>query len=97
MSHRHIDVRYVAKLARLELTDLEVSEFQPQIEAILGHAESLSRLDTSQVANPDSAPVRFGKMRDDVPQPGLSVDAVILNAPDHSQGQIRVPKVVTEA
>ena len=36
MSHRHIDVRYVANLARLELTADEVATFQPQLEAILG-------------------------------------------------------------
>lgn len=94
MSHRHIDVRYVANLARLELTDAEVATFQPQLEAILGYVETLSKLDVSGIDA--SAPV-FGRMRDDTPHQSLTVEAVLQNAPDQAQGQIRVPKVVTDA
>ena len=49
MPHSHIDVRYVANLARLELTPEEVATFQPQLEAILHHAEALSKLDVSGI------------------------------------------------
>jgi aspartyl-tRNA(Asn)/glutamyl-tRNA(Gln) amidotransferase subunit C len=97
MSHSHIDVRYVANLARLELSDDEVAVFQPQLEAILRQAEALTRLDVSGIeptAHP--APV-FGRMRDDVPHESLPSAAVLQNAPDQAQGQIRVPKVVTDA
>jgi aspartyl-tRNA(Asn)/glutamyl-tRNA(Gln) amidotransferase subunit C len=97
MPHSHIDVRYVANLARLELSDDEVAVFQPQLEAILRQAEALTRLDVSGIeptAHP--APV-FGRMRDDVPHESLPSAAVLQNAPDQAQGQIRVPKVVTDA
>ncbi len=97
MPHRHIDVRYVAKLARLELSDKEVATFQPQLEAILHHAEALSKLEVTGIeptAHP--APV-FGRMRADIPHQSLPPAAVLQNAPDQSQGQIRVPKVVTDA
>ena len=97
MSHSHIDVRYVANLARLELSDEEVATFQPQLEAILRHVESLANLDVSDIeptAHPE--PV-FDRMRDDTPHPGLTPVAVLQNAPDQAQGQIRVPKVVTDA
>ena len=97
MSHSHIDVRYVANLARLELTEEEVAIFQPQLEAILQHAEALSKLDVSGIdptAHP--APV-FGRMRDDSPHDSLPSASVLQNAPDQAQGQIRVPKVVTDA
>lgn len=97
MPHSHIDVRYVANLARLELTDAEVTTFQPQLEAILGHAEALSKLDVTGIeptAHP--APV-FGRMREDIPHESLTPAAVLQNAPDQAQGQIRVPKVVTDA
>jgi aspartyl-tRNA(Asn)/glutamyl-tRNA(Gln) amidotransferase subunit C len=97
MSHRHIDVRYVANLARLELTDAEVATFQPQLESILGYVESLSKLDVSKLdPSAHGIPV-FGRMREDVPQPSLSQEAMLQNAPDQAQGQIRVPKVVTDA
>lgn len=97
MSHSHIDVRYVANLARLELSDAEVAQFQPQLEAILHHAEALSQLkidDIAPTAHP--APV-YGRMRDDVAHESLPPSAVLQNAPDQAQGQIRVPKVVTDA
>jgi aspartyl-tRNA(Asn)/glutamyl-tRNA(Gln) amidotransferase subunit C len=97
MSHRHIDVRYVANLARLELTDEEVATFQPKLEAILGHVEALSKIDVSDIEATAHAAAVFGKMRDDVPHTSLAQQAVLLNAPDQAQGQIRVPKVVTDA
>lgn len=97
MSQSHIDVSYVAKLARLELTDDEVAKFQPQLEAILSHVEALTSLDVSGIdptAHP--APV-FDRMRDDSPHQSLPVEAVLQNAPDQAQSQIRVPKVVADA
>ena len=97
MSHSHIDVRYVANLARLELTDEEVATFQPQLEAILRHVESLSQLDVSGIEPTAHAGAVFGKMRDDRPHASLTAAAVLQNAPDHAQGQIRVPTVVTDA
>lgn len=97
MSHSHIDVRYVAKLARLELTDAEVATFQPQLEAILGYVETLSALDVSGIDATAHSNNVFGRMRDDTPHASLTPEAVLLNAPDQAQGQIRVPKVVTDA
>lgn len=97
MSHSHIDVRYVANLARLELTAEEVATFQPQLEAILRHVESLSRLDVSGIDPTAHSTEVFGKMRDDTPHASLTAEAVLQNAPDQAQGQIRVPKVVTDA
>ena len=97
MSHSPIDVRYVANLACLELTDAEVAEFQPQLEAILGYMETLSQLDVSGIDETAHATPVFGRMRDDVPHPSLTPEAVLQNAPDQAQGQIRVPKVVTDA
>ena len=97
MSHSHIDVRYVANLARLELSDEEVATFQPQLEAILRHAEALAKLDVTGIeptAHP--API-FGRLRLDIPHVSLNQAAVLENAPDQAQGQIRVPKVVTDA
>ena len=55
MSSPELDVRYVANLARLELSDAEVAEFQPQLEAILGYMETLSQLDVSGIAATDGA------------------------------------------
>lgn len=97
MSHRHIDVRYVANLARLELSDEEVALFQPQLEAILGHVDTLMKLDVSGIEPTAHAAPVFDRMRDDTPHESLPAAALLQNAPDQSQGQIRVPKVVTDA
>lgn len=94
MSHRLIDVRHIANLARLELSDQEVELFQSQLEEVLRHVEALAKLDVTAIdptAHP--SPV-FGRMRADVPHESLTLASVLQNAPDQAQGQIRVPKVV---
>ncbi|MEI6606768.1 MAG: Asp-tRNA(Asn)/Glu-tRNA(Gln) amidotransferase subunit GatC [Verrucomicrobiota bacterium] len=97
MPQPHIDVRYVARLARLELSDAEIATFQPQLVAILGHVETLSQLDVDGIeASAHAVPV-FGRMRADVPLTSLPLSAVLQNAPDQFQGQFRVPKVVADA
>ena len=97
MSQPAIDVRYVANLARLELSEDEIAKFQPQLEKILGHVETLTALDVSGVEATSYSADIFGRMRDDVPHESLAREAVLQNAPDQAQGQIRVPKVVADA
>lgn len=97
MSQPAIDVRYVANLARLELSDEEIAKFQPQLEKILGHVETLTALNVDDIEPTSYSASIFGRMRDDVPHESLSPEAVLQNAPDQAQGQIRVPKVVADA
>ncbi len=97
MATEHIDVRYVAGLARLELNEEECAVFQRQLEAILGHVESLSALDVSGI-EPTSYPAPvYDVMREDEPRESLPQAAVLANAPDQAQQQIRVPKVIADA
>lgn len=97
MPHSHIDVRYVANLARLELTEAEVATFQSQLEAILRQVDAIAGLDTSGIEPTAHPSPVFGRMRDDAPHQSLPPAAVLQNAPDQAQGQIRVPKVVADA
>ena len=97
MAHPSIDVRYVAGLARLELTEEELSTFGRQLDAILGHMEKIGELDVEGIeptAHP--APV-FDRMDPDQPAPGLDQADLLANAPDQASGQVRVPKVVADA
>lgn len=96
MSNDHIDVRYVAKLARLDLTEAEATTFQKQLESIMKHVESLSEVDLPDDLEIDDNSL-LGMMRDDTPEPSLPPELVLNNAPDQSQSQIRVPKVVADA
>ena len=92
-----IDVRYVAGLARLELTDAECGVFQRQLEAILGHVESLAALDVEGI-EPTSYPAPvYDVMREDIPGESLPREAILANAPDQALDQIRVPKVIADA
>lgn len=97
MPHSHIDVRYVANLARLELSDEEVATFQPQMEAILRHVDAILQVDVTGIEPTAHATPVAGRMRDDEPHESLPASAVLQNAPDQAQGQIRVPKVVGDA
>ena len=97
MATEQIDVRYVATLAQLELSDEECRTFQPQLDSILRHAESLSGLDVEGI-EPAAHPVPvYDVMREDVPGVSLPREAVLQNAPDQAQQQIRVPKVIADA
>jgi aspartyl-tRNA(Asn)/glutamyl-tRNA(Gln) amidotransferase subunit C len=96
MSQQHIDVSYVAKLARLDLTPDEVVTFQSQLDAILEHVETLSSIDLPDDLELDDHR-KLGLMRDDTPIPSLDPELVLRNAPDQSLSQIRVPKVVADA
>ena len=65
--------------------------------AILGHVATLAELDVSDIeATAHPVPV-FGPMRPDEPRESLPPQALLGNAPDQAQGQIRVPKVVADA
>ena len=96
MSHKTIEVRYVAKLARLDLTEEEATLFQSQLEAILGHVESLTAIELPDDLEDDTHS-HLAIMRSDTPRENLNPPLVLGNAPDQPQQQIRVPKVVADA
>ncbi|TDF94177.1 Asp-tRNA(Asn)/Glu-tRNA(Gln) amidotransferase subunit GatC [Paenibacillus piri] len=88
------DVEHVANLARLELSEQEKQLLTEQLNAILKYAEKLNELDTDNV-EPTSHPVPLvNVMREDAARPSLSIEQVLLNAPDEEDGQIKVPAVL---
>lgn len=94
MSQDHIDVRYVADLARIELSDGECETFQSQLDAILGYIEKLKDADVEGIEPTAHASPVFDRLRPDTSRDGLPQQALLQNAPDSAQGQVRVPKVV---
>jgi aspartyl-tRNA(Asn)/glutamyl-tRNA(Gln) amidotransferase subunit C len=82
---------HVARLARLELTDGEVTRFQEQLSAILGAVSKVSELDLSGVP-PTAHPLEISNAwADDEPRPCLSLDDVFANAPDREGDLFKVP------
>ncbi|AIK38861.1 Asp-tRNA(Asn)/Glu-tRNA(Gln) amidotransferase GatCAB subunit C [Bacillus pseudomycoides] len=88
------NVKHVAHLARLAITDQEAEKFQKQLDAIVTFAEQLNELDTTGVKPTTHVLDMKNIMREDVPEKGLPVEEVLKNAPDHKDNQIRVPAVL---
>lgn len=89
-----IDVRYVAKLARIDLNEAECATFQEQLSAILGYIDSLKDLDLDATDTEDQPAVDDNYLREDLTRPSLSQEDLLINAPESAKGQVRVPKVV---
>ncbi|WP_203364315.1 MULTISPECIES: Asp-tRNA(Asn)/Glu-tRNA(Gln) amidotransferase subunit GatC [unclassified Bacillus (in: firmicutes)] len=87
-------VRHVANLARLAVTDEEVEKFTSHLDAIISFAEQLNELDTTDVLPTSHVLDMKNIMREDEAKPGLPQEEVLKNAPDHENGQIRVPSII---
>ena len=81
----------VARLARLRLSDEEVTTIAGELSGILGHIEKLDELDLDGVA-PTTHVVDVGNaLRADEPRPSLPRDVVLEQAPDTDGEGFRVP------
>jgi aspartyl-tRNA(Asn)/glutamyl-tRNA(Gln) amidotransferase subunit C len=90
------EVRHVAELAKLRLTEAEIAQYTEQLSTILDYAASLQRVDTSNIPpTPYVLPLE-NVLRDDVPLPGLTNDEALANAPDSAEGFFRVRAVFEE-
>lgn len=89
-----IDIRYVANLARLDLTEEEVERFGAQLQGVMEHIDKLSEVDVTGIEATAHATEMQNRVRQDVPHPGIGAEAFLQNAPDQAAGQLRVPKVV---
>lgn len=90
------EVRHVAELAKLRLSDAEINEFTGQLSAILDYAQRLVTVDTSDVPPTPSVLPLVNVLRKDEPVAGLSNDAALANAPDRQDGFFRVRAVFEE-
>ncbi len=87
------DVRKVARLARLDLSDDDLARLRPQLSAILDYVAQLQQLDTDGV-EPLAHPLPVQNVfRDDVPAPSLPVDDALRNAPARAGDYFGVPAV----
>jgi aspartyl-tRNA(Asn)/glutamyl-tRNA(Gln) amidotransferase subunit C len=91
------EVRYVAELANLALTDAEVQKFRADLDEILTHVDQLNQLDTEGVE--PMAQVLYeaeetATLRADRQRPTLGNDAALANAPLKGAGYFKVPEVI---
>ena len=78
----------------MAITEEEAEKFTNQLDAIISFAEQLNELDTDHVEPTSHVLDIKNVMREDIAKPGLPVEEVLKNAPDHENGQIRVPSII---
>lgn len=90
-------VAHIARLARLELGEEELSRFAGQLSAVLEHVEAIQKLDTAEVP-PTSHPFELvNVLREDERSACLPREAVLAAAPAAQDGRFRVPRILGEA
>ncbi|HEY6837160.1 MAG TPA: Asp-tRNA(Asn)/Glu-tRNA(Gln) amidotransferase subunit GatC [Geobacteraceae bacterium] len=88
------EVEHVAKLARLELSEEEMTTFTGQMDAILAYVDTLKELDTDGVvATAHAVPVE-NAFREDLVTPSIGTDNALANAPARVADFFLVPKVI---
>ncbi|MEM1069925.1 MAG: Asp-tRNA(Asn)/Glu-tRNA(Gln) amidotransferase subunit GatC [Planctomycetota bacterium] len=97
MSLTDDEVRKLALLARLEISDEEVARVRPQLDRILGFVERLSELQTEDIEPMTTALDVENRWREDQVVDGLSNDDALANAPASDDGFFLVPPVLGSA
>jgi aspartyl-tRNA(Asn)/glutamyl-tRNA(Gln) amidotransferase subunit C len=88
-----IDIEHVARLARIALTDDEKAMLRDQLGLILEHAARVSEVAADDVPPAASAIPLANVFREDEPEPSLSQEVALANAPAAVDGRFAVPKV----
>ena len=98
LTTKHMDVRKIAQLAHLEISDEEVEIYTPQMANIVAYVEQLNELDTQDIEPALGGLTPEGEAtetrRDDVPHESLGQELALDQAPAAVAGHFRVPKVL---
>jgi aspartyl-tRNA(Asn)/glutamyl-tRNA(Gln) amidotransferase subunit C len=87
-------VRHIAKLARIAMSDEEIERLVPELNAIIGWVEQLGEVNTDGVEPLTAVIEQKQRLRDDVVNDGNIREAVLANAPEAQHGFFAVPKVI---
>ena len=90
------EVRKVAKLARLELSEEEIHHFAGQLSKVLDYVSKLSELDVEGVEPMVHAMETSNVLREDEARDGMPVEDALKNAPEPEPPFIAVPKVIDD-
>jgi aspartyl-tRNA(Asn)/glutamyl-tRNA(Gln) amidotransferase subunit C len=88
------EVLHIARLARVALTESEITRMSEQLSNLLEHFEVLQRVDTEGVPPTAQSVTLQSVMRDDVVAPSLSLEDVLANAPRREGDSFRVRAVL---
>ena len=87
-------VRHIAKLARIAMSDQEIERLAPELNNSLGWVEQLGEVNTDGVEPLTAVIDQKLRLRDDVVTEGNIRDEVLANAPEAQHGFFAVPKVI---
>ncbi|HLR64362.1 MAG TPA: Asp-tRNA(Asn)/Glu-tRNA(Gln) amidotransferase subunit GatC [Pseudogracilibacillus sp.] len=88
------EVKRIADLARLAVTEEDTKMFKEYLDAITIYAEQLNEVDTEGVEPTTHALKLENVMRKDEPKQWTTQEEVLKNAPDHKDGHFRVPSIL---
>ena len=88
------DVKRIARLARVGLSDDEVAHFQVQLSAILDYFQRLREVDTETLPPTARTLAMHNVMRDDEPRPSFGKEEVLANAPQREDDLFRVRAIL---
>ena len=89
-----LDVTYIARLARTNLTEDEAKVFQKQLDDVLKYVEKLRQVDVTGIDAAAHALPVYNVFRDDAPGDWFTAEQALSNAPRQANGLFVVPKVV---
>lgn len=89
-----INLRHIARLSRLHLTDEEIKFFETQVAQILSFVDKLKEVDVEGV-EPTSHPLTLSNVfREDEPKPSIPIEEFLKNAPRAKGSFFEVPKII---
>ena len=92
-----IQVRKVAKLARLDLSEEEVKEFSGQLNAIIGYVERMNELNTEGIEPLAHCLPINNVFREDSVKESLGTEKTLANAPQRDGSFFKVPRILEES
>mgnify|MGYP001091946666 CR=1 FL=1 len=92
----HVDVAYVANLARLALSDDEVERFQGELDDVVAYIHKLDELDLEDIEPMSHPRPRENVLREDEPREGPGQEAMLQNAPGRVGDLIKVPQMMED-
>jgi len=90
------EVRHVARLARLELDEKELMEFQGELNSLLGHFQDIQDIDVSGIAPKPHAVALQNVWAEDLAHEPIQRDDALRNAPSSKAGIFIVPTIIEE-
>jgi len=82
-------VKHIASLAKIELTEEEIDKFRKQLGSIINYFDTLSEVDTEGVKQTSQVTGLVNKLRDDIARDFLESENALGNAPDKNDGYFR--------